>query len=70
MYYDHYQFWGMHFGWWIIWMLFLFWIFFTPYSIPGQKSKKETPIDILNKRLASGQIDKEEYEEKKKMLEK
>jgi putative membrane protein len=69
MYYNSYSYWGMHFAWWIIWMILLFWIFATPYSIPGQKSRKDTPLDILKKRFASGQIKKEEYEEKKKILE-
>lgn len=45
-----------------------FWIFATPYDIPGQRAKKDTPFDILKKRLASGQINIEEYNEKKKIL--
>ena len=40
MYYNNYEFWGMHFGWWILWVVFLLWIFATPYNIPGQKTKK------------------------------
>jgi putative membrane protein len=64
-----YHFWGMHFIWWFIWGIMLFWIFATPYNIPGQRTKKETPLDILKQRLASGQIDNEEYQEKKKILE-
>ncbi|UQD57020.1 SHOCT domain-containing protein [Flavobacterium sp. K5-23] len=65
-YSEHY--WGMHFIWWIIWGIFLFWIFFTPYSIPYQKSKKEDPLAILKKRFAKGEITKEEYEESKKII--
>jgi len=49
-------------------MVLLFWIFATPYSIPGQRSRKDSALDILKKRFASGQIKKEEYEEKKKIL--
>lgn len=68
MQYEHYQFWGMHFIWWILWLVLLFWIFATPYNIPGQRAKKESPLDILKRRFASGEIDKEEYLEKKKMI--
>jgi len=68
MYYG-YHFWGMHLIWWFIWLTFIFWIFATPYSIPGQRYKRDGPLDILKKRLASGAINAEEYREKKKILE-
>ncbi len=64
------HYWGMHFIWWIIWVVFIFWIFFTPWDVPGQKTKKETPLDILKKRLATGEITTDEFEERKKLLEK
>lgn len=70
MFYNGYHFWGMHVIWWFIWIIFLFWIFLTPYDIPGQMKKKDAPLDILRKRFASGQITKEEYLENKKVLEK
>ncbi len=66
---DHYHYWGMHLIWWFVWGIVLFWVFATPYSIPGQRTRKETPIDILKKRLASGQITNQEYQEKKAILE-
>lgn len=69
MNYENYHFWGMHSLWWIIWIIVLFWIFATPYNIPGQRTKKDTPLNILKKRLALGEISKEEYEEKKKLIE-
>lgn len=59
----------MHFVWWFVWGVLLFWIFFTPYKIPGQRTKKDTPLDILKKRFALGQINNEEFQEKKKILE-
>lgn len=61
-------FWGMHFFWWIFLVILFIWIFVTPWNIPGQRTKKDTPLDILKKRFARGEIDKEEYEEKKKVL--
>lgn len=69
MYYSQYHFAGMHLVWWFVWALFIFWIFVTPYDIPGQRSKKDSPLDVLKKRFASGQISKEEYIDMKKTLE-
>jgi putative membrane protein len=59
---------GMNFIWWILWMIMLFWIFAIPYKIPGQRTRKDSPLDILNKRFASGLISNDEYQEKKKMI--
>lgn len=68
MQHDTYHFWGMHVMWWFIWMILLFWIFAIPYNIPGQRAKKDTSLDILKTRFANGDIDKKEFEEKKKIL--
>ena len=59
---------GMHWMWWFIWMVLLFWIFATPWSIPGQRVKRDSPLDILQKRFALGEISNQEYDEKKKIL--
>ncbi|MDQ6812955.1 MAG: SHOCT domain-containing protein [Bacteroidota bacterium] len=64
----YYNYGGMHLFWWFIWVFFLIWIFATPWAIPGQRSKKETPLDLLKKSYARGEIDKIEYEEKKKII--
>ncbi|WP_248284726.1 SHOCT domain-containing protein [Pedobacter fastidiosus] len=58
----------MDFIWWCIWLVVLFWIFALPYQIPGQRHRKETPLDILNRRFASGEISKEEFKERKDVL--
>ncbi|WP_244214223.1 SHOCT domain-containing protein [Pedobacter jejuensis] len=58
----------MDFIWWCIWVVFLFWIFALPYQIPGQRHRKDTPLDILNRRFASGEISKEEFKERKDIL--
>jgi len=63
------NYWGMNLIWWIIWMIMIFWIFATPYNIPGQRTRKDSPLDILQKRFASGQITNDEYQENKKILE-
>jgi putative membrane protein len=51
-------------------MVMLIWIFATPYNIPGQKLKKDTPLDIIKRRFASGEISREQYLEYKIILEK
>jgi putative membrane protein len=69
MYYDNYHFAGMHLIWWGIWGILIFWIFAIPYDIPGQRKKKDSPMEMLKKRFASGQMNKTEYQESKKILE-
>lgn len=61
--------WGMHMLWWVIWLIFIIWIFATPWKIPGDKRRKDTPLEILQKRFALGELNKEEYEDRKKTLE-
>ena len=68
MFYENY-YWGMNPIWWFLWLILLIWIFATPYDIPGQRKRKTNPLDILQRRFASGQINKEEYQERKKILE-
>jgi putative membrane protein len=68
MYYGNY-FWGMDLIWWIVWIFLLVWIFAIPYDIPGQRRRKDTPLDVLKRRFASGEITKEEYEDRKKIIE-
>jgi len=67
MFYSNY-YWGMHFVWWLVWVSLLFWIFVTPYDIPGQRRKKDSPLDILKQRFATGSLTNEEYQAKKKIL--
>lgn len=68
-FYQGYNFFGMHLVWWLLWLLLLIWIFATPYDVPGQRRRKDSPMDILKRRFASGEITKEEYSERKKILE-
>lgn len=67
--YNGHHFGGMHFFWWIIWIIVLIWVFASPYNFLGHRTKNETSLDILKKRFAKGEITKEEFEEKKKFLE-
>ncbi len=60
---------GMHFLWWFFWGIILVWIFALPYDIPGQRRSKNAALEILKQRFANGMIEKEEYLEKKEILE-
>jgi putative membrane protein len=68
MWYYNYW-WGMNGIWWIIWFLILIWIFALPFGIPGQRHRRDHPLDILKKRFARGEIDQKEYQERKAELE-
>jgi putative membrane protein len=68
MYYENY-YWGMNIIWWALWVILLFWIFAIPYDIPGQRRKKDSSYQILQKRYANGSITESEYNDKKKILE-
>ncbi len=59
------------------WMMFFWWFLLIVLAVvllrPLFKSKKpevgyETPLEILKRRYAEGEIDKEEFEKKKKDL--
>lgn len=69
--------WGMGFG--FIFML-LFWglvilgiaaliRWLMMQSSPGRGSRDKTPLEIVQERYARGEIDREEYEQKKRDLE-
>jgi putative membrane protein len=68
MFYSNY-YWGMNILWWFIWIILLLWIFALPYDIPGQRKRKDNPLDILQKRFVIGEITQEEYLEKRQLLE-
>jgi putative membrane protein len=64
--------WGMGFGWIfmvLFWALVILGIVYLLKLISGSSRKEgrsETALDILKKRYASGEISKDEFEEKKK----
>lgn len=61
-------FWGMHLLWWLFWfaLITVFFSLLTP--VPRHKAR-ETPLQILARRYAAGEISTEEYEERKSRLE-
>ena len=59
---NNYIFWGMHFAWWLVWFVAIILLFIGFFRLSGQmKSLKEKPLEILQKRFASGQISRIEY---------
>ncbi len=63
--------WGMGFGWMfmvLFWALVILGIVYLVQAISrkaGQSGAEETPLDILKKRYAKGEITKEEFERMK-----
>jgi len=72
--------WEMHPMWWWGWgmmaMMFLFWVLFIVGLIvgirwligKGKEQKQDSAIEILRQRYARGEINKDEFEAKKKDL--
>lgn len=72
MFYDgNFYMGGMHGMWWIFWMFLLGVLFFTDWgrSDGRRRLPRETPLQILQRRLASGEITPNEYETRKSLLE-
>ncbi len=63
----HNHFWGMHFGWWIFWIVVIVAVVYW-FNQNRPDRRDETPEEILKKRLARGEITPEEYEELRKRL--
>jgi putative membrane protein len=66
--------WGFGFGWIfmvVFWVLVILGVIFLVRYLAGtpkDSAQKETALDILKKRYARGEIDKEEFEQRKKDL--
>ncbi len=70
MYYNDSGYFGMHFFWWLFWILL--WVSFFSMMRPVPRKKwqqlRETPKDILQRRLANGDISEKEYETRRELL--
>ena len=74
---DNMGWWGPGFGW--VFMI-LFWVLVVVGAValirwllgafPGGGVREKTPLDILKERYARGEIDREEFEQKRGDLEK
>jgi len=68
MHYGEWSLWGMHVFWWLFWIVVIVVLAFSIAPVPrGRRS--ETPLGLLQRRYAAGEISTEEYEERKAKLE-
>lgn len=67
---DYNCWWGMGWGMWFIPILIILVIYFLVKNNSQTKNTQssESPIDILKKRYAKGEITKEQFEEMKKNI--
>jgi putative membrane protein len=61
---------GMLAFWWLFWLLLIILVLFGGWgrSKRRQGRGRETPYEILRRRLANGEIKPEEYEQRKALL--
>ncbi|MBE0546776.1 MAG: SHOCT domain-containing protein [Rubrivivax sp.] len=61
---------GMHWVWWIFWVALVGVIVFYGWGRPSEQRRRprETPHEVLQRRLASGEIAPEEYEKRRGLL--
>lgn len=71
MHFDGWGWWGMHLFWWLFWVALIIFFFglFTPVSRKAARERRTTPLEILQRRYAAGEISTQEYEERKQRLE-
>lgn len=69
MHYDGWGFWGMHFFWWLFWIIGIVALFSLFAPVPRSQRHQATPLEILQRRYAAGDITSEDYEERKAKLE-
>jgi putative membrane protein len=64
-------FWGMHLLWWLFWvvMLVAFFSLLTPVPRAQRQRERLTPLEILKRRYANGELSTAEYDERKRVLE-
>ena len=61
---------GMHTLWWVFWIAVVFGLVFWAWGgSPARRDRpRETPHEVLRRRLANGEISTEEYEKRKEVL--
>ena len=68
MHYVGESFWGMHFFWWLFWIAVIV-LLFSPIAPISPGRRRQTPLEILQRRYAAGEVSTKEYEERKVKLE-
>ena len=61
-------FFGMHLFWWFFWVIMIVMVLGLFEPVPRRKPIAEMPQFILQKRFAAGEITKEEFEERTRIL--
>lgn len=74
MFDGYHHMWGMHWGWWIFWIAVIAvvaWLIIRGRDTSGPPAPppRETALEVLQRRYASGEISTEEYEERCARLE-
>ncbi|MFY9509886.1 MAG: SHOCT domain-containing protein [Rubrivivax sp.] len=61
---------GMHGLWWLFWIVLIGALVYAAWGRPSgrRRGSTETPHEVLRRRLASGEIDAQEYEQRKALL--
>lgn len=63
--------WGMHMGWWVSGLLIIIVVIMIFLNFKTKRAngvKGESPLEILDRRYAKGEITKEQYEEQKRTI--
>lgn len=68
MFYEH-HFIGMHWIWWIVMTGVILLLVFNVFPYRPGSDTRETALEILEKRFAKGEIEREEFEERRSILE-
>lgn len=68
MHFDGWGFFGMHVFWWLFWIVLIVAFFSLLTPVPRHRAR-ETPLQILQRRYAAGEVSTQEYEERKARLE-
>ena len=72
VYYPTYTYWGMNGLWWLFWIAGLIFLFAFAVPVPRKTwrvYRESSPLLMLQRRYASGEISTAEYEERKAILE-
>jgi putative membrane protein len=71
MYWYQWNFFGMHFLWWMFWAVLMVVLFSVATPVPRRTVRlyREDPLGILQRRYAAGEITTDEYEQRKARIE-
>jgi putative membrane protein len=64
-----YYFGGMHLYWWFLWIFI--WVLFFSFMMPVRRTtyrQMQSPLQLLQRRYAAGEITSDEYEERRTKL--